>query len=246
MPEFLRDPVWQFIGAVFGAAALFAMVWFYLREKRRKALSYRILSNVPLVQYQKEYEDRLTIFFDEVRVHDLHLVVIEVVNSGDIPIEASDFVEPLQFSFGEQAVILGGFVTQRKPSYLSPSVETIPPHTVRVNPLLMNPGDSFQLVAQGTRFDSELDAKARIVGVSDLTSQKAQPQRRSNWILGLGIVIGLAGGSILLSLSGPEVSTGQAFAMAGFGIFAGLTAGLVVMFLWPLYLDLLSRSRDTE
>jgi len=44
MPEALRDPIWQFIGAVLAFAAIVISILLYFMQRRRKALSYEIVS----------------------------------------------------------------------------------------------------------------------------------------------------------------------------------------------------------
>lgn len=49
MPEILRDPVWQFIGAIFALAAIVIVVIIYWMQRQRKSLSYEIISCTPLL-----------------------------------------------------------------------------------------------------------------------------------------------------------------------------------------------------
>ena len=82
MPEFLRDPAWQFAGAMFALLAIFVSLLLYRAEKRRKALSYEILSRTPLLSMAEVIEGKLQILFEGEPVSSVHLVVLRCHCSG--------------------------------------------------------------------------------------------------------------------------------------------------------------------
>ena len=55
--ELLRDPVWQFVGAVLAAIAIGIPILVYYRQRRRKRLGYQILANTPVLQYMSKFAE---------------------------------------------------------------------------------------------------------------------------------------------------------------------------------------------
>ena len=53
MFDLLRDPLWQFIGALLALLAIGVSVALYLIQRRKKRLSYEIVSNSSLLTMRR-------------------------------------------------------------------------------------------------------------------------------------------------------------------------------------------------
>jgi len=179
MWEVLRDPIWDGIGAAIGligvVAAIILAVAVYRLQRRRKELGYRVLSQSRVASVEADLDDKLVIMYDGERVADVHLVMLELVNSGNQPIIPDDYLHPLQINLGEGARVLTAEQVGSEPEGIpaSPSI-TESLEKVRVDPVLLNAGDSFTLKILVARFGGTVDFDARIVGVKEIRVVRAE------------------------------------------------------------------------
>ena len=179
MPQSLRDPIWQFVGALLTAATIAIMFLLFLleRKQKRKALSYRIESRTRLLTVDESIKGRLQILFDGSPVSDAQLLLILVFNSGTVPIPATDYIEPIQFKFADNAKILSAAVIYQKPKNLGGSVSVDEDsRTLSFKPLLMNKGDEIGFKVILSSSSDRIHVEARIVGVSQITARPYQRQ----------------------------------------------------------------------
>jgi hypothetical protein len=195
MLEFFRDPVWQFIGAIVGIVAIVITLVLYSLQRRRKALSYEIVSCEPLISKPGELEGNLQIVFGGQLVREVYLLIIKITNSGNQPIESSNYERSLTLSVDAPARILTAQITETNPPNLAPQLlpdgsggwhnqlhpELALDTYVRTIPLkrtLLNPGDSFKIKMLLSEFTpSRLYVTRRIVGVKDIEKVKARQGR---------------------------------------------------------------------
>jgi hypothetical protein len=164
--EFLRDPLWQFIGAVIGGIGLVVAIVSFLQRKRKR-LSYEIVSSSSLLSLDRQIKGKVKILYDGIEVEKVHLIVIRVYNSGNTPIKSGDYERPIKFSFGPSARILSFEVTETEPDNLDVGV-TPDENSVSVDPLLLNSKDSILLTALVSEFDGLVNSDARIVGIKSI------------------------------------------------------------------------------
>jgi len=213
MLEFFRDPVWQFIGAVVGIAAIVVALVLYSLQRRRKALSYEIVSCEPLISKPGELEGNLQIVFGGQLVRKVWLLIIKITNSGNQPIESTNYERPLTVSVDTPARILTAQITETNPPNLVPQLlpdgsggwhSELPPalaldtdlRIIQLRRTLLNAGDSFAVKMLVSEFSpGRFHLDGRIVGISDIKEAKPRQARllllRWAW-LPLMIVVSLA------------------------------------------------------
>jgi hypothetical protein len=96
MVDLLRDPLWQFVGAVLVVVALMVSVTIFFAEKKRKELSYEILSHSEILSATEEIEGKLKILFKGEVVRNVHLLIVKLINSGNTPITSTDYERNFQ------------------------------------------------------------------------------------------------------------------------------------------------------
>ena len=218
--EILRDQIWQFVGAAFGLVAIIVSIVLWWTQRRRKALSFDIISRTPLLSVEDKVKGKLQILFDGEPVQDVHLATVIIINSGNIPITSADYERPVNLSFGEEAQILTAEVTETNPDSLQASVD-IEATRVVLKPVLLNGGDSITLKLLVSRLGG-ISVDGRIVGVKDIRTPAAQIAAYKR-LLVFGSVL-MLGGLIFFVVFGSNL----AFALLGMGISA---AGLLTLFL---------------
>src|SRR5437868_2137707 len=99
---FLRDPLWQFviyvaIALLIGIASIITSIVVFRKQQVRKAVSYEIISDTSVLSINKMVKEEIELHYKGKLVGNLRLVILKIENSGDAPIVASDYIEPITF-----------------------------------------------------------------------------------------------------------------------------------------------------
>jgi Protein of unknown function (DUF2690) len=163
-------------------------------QRRRKALSYEI-RRLPLVSVRAEAAERIAVLFENKPVKGVALITLRFRNSGNAPVRASDFDGPLTVAL-TATTVLETTVQECVPDELGPVVSQ-EVGALTVAPLLLNPGDSFELALLVDGPYTTPVVTARIAGVSRVTPERAPTPasgyRLTALVASLGILtVGLA------------------------------------------------------
>ena len=169
-PGVLSDPIFWAILAV--VVAIVVPVVLYVLGRTRKALAYET-SATPLVR--PAVHAAFEIFFQGTRVHDVHLIEIDIGNIGNAPIRTEDYEQPLTLGFGATATVLSAQVAARRPADLDPVLD-VTDNAVVVRPLLLNRGDAITLHVLATGFRGNVRLSGRIVGIATFRTSLASAQ----------------------------------------------------------------------
>lgn len=191
MFEIFRDPLWQSVGAILTLLAIFVSILLYRRQRKRKSLSYKIVSCAPLLSIGEEIKNGLQILYNNKPIQQAHLVLVEIFNSGNTPVTTKDYEHPITLKFGEQAKILTTEIAETAPPNLPASIK-IEDEELVLLPTLLNEGDSVTLKALIENFD-ETNIDGRIIGVREIrqVSEGMQSLKRSVRTVVLGIILGI-------------------------------------------------------
>lgn len=162
--SFLRDPAWQFVGVILALAAIAVSCWIYVRQRQRRRVSYQRLTSVEVLTVKEHMAGRVTVLFDGNPVKSMHIITMKIWNSGSVPILATDFVEPLSLLVDSSAHLLSADIVSATPINLRPVVKT-EGSLATVQPLLLNPSDSFVVKLLVQDGDDYVVPVGRIVGV---------------------------------------------------------------------------------
>jgi len=165
--DLLRDPIWQFIGAMIGAAAILVTIYLFLLQLPRKSLSYMVLATTPLVSVEEEIRANVRITFDGKPIQDVCLVILRLANDGNIPIIASDFEQPITLSFGEGNHILSAQLIDATTPAFAQTISITQSH-LTVRPALWNVQDSITVKLFLSRQPEAIQYDAHIAGVKEI------------------------------------------------------------------------------
>lgn len=186
MENSLRDPIWQFLGVVVSSLAIVVSVYLFLSARKRKSLSYIVLSQMNLLP-MNEQADEFQITFRGTAVYNVQLLLLQIINDGNIPIASSDFETPLTFSMGaDDCKVLSVEITKTEPKHLSPMIN-VQTNCIILQPLLINGGDSILLKMLIEGFNGFVLPKARIIGVKTVKELKEPVYKL--WMQGLFITL---------------------------------------------------------
>jgi hypothetical protein len=229
--EFIRDPGWQFGGAVVAIIGVLIAYLLFWAERQRKQLDYEVLVRTPLISIreEEELEGRLSILLDgqPLPKPDLETVVVRLTNSGNVPVDDEDFSGPIKLSFGDNAEVLTAAVIKTEPKHFEAMAQVEPDakKQVLLSPVLLNKGQSVTIKSL-VRQAGTLNVYGHIKGVELRNHQERKSSR--SFVLTL---IGIA--CVLLSLAGSALVSIFSFPLSilGFPIFALLLIGAVLVFL---------------
>jgi hypothetical protein len=157
--QFLIYVALGILAIVIGAAVAVAI---YLKQRSRKSLSYKE-QTVTQLRVKSEMKEKLKITYDGKEVVEVYLTVIELFNSGNVPILKTDFEEPIKLSFGKDAQVLTTEIFRVEPKNLQVSI-TSDGNTITLAPALINPKESITIKSLVNKLD-EVCINGRIVGI---------------------------------------------------------------------------------
>jgi len=200
MVTFALSVEWIGVGVsiIFGIITLLV----YLNGKQYKLLSHQIISEYPLVSIDEEVRGKLQILLDNNPVENLHLLLIKFMNTGNLPIAASDYERPITIQLQNAAYVLSAEVVEAFPFNLQASLLT-EKNSVTVEPFLMNREDYFTIKILAAEYDAPFQLDARIIGVRALRTYTEDTSSISSCLTGVGVLAlallaiygGITGGS---------------------------------------------------
>jgi hypothetical protein len=227
MLEFLRYQVWQFVGALFGLAALIVSLVIYHRQKQQKAFSYEIIANTPLLSVSEEIRSRVQISLDGKVVEDVRYLLVRCKNTGNIPILASDFVEAISIALQQQAAIISAEIIETIPKNLRSELEVSQEgNVVTLQPVLFNASDTVVVKLLASQANGPVEVTGRIVGVRQVQAITPFDERRLNWKVNIlwGIAVAMVLGIFGILVSSNVMLSLVVAILGGFVMFASSTA----------------------
>jgi hypothetical protein len=83
------------IGAIASLVAVIVTVILFFVARRRKSLSYQVMTENPLISIDDEIKGRLQLLLDDEPVQNVHLLLIKFCNDGNTAISTSDYERPI-------------------------------------------------------------------------------------------------------------------------------------------------------
>lgn len=242
--DLLRDPIWGFISVVVAVLIFFGGTWVVLWQRNRKALSYEVVSDVPVVTVRRDAKnpvaEAIQILYNGQPIKDVQQVVIRIWNSGNIAIRPDDYatvdgiVKSIEVSFSgqmlaydvidtapamdRQKLLLGGGTGPERSS-------------MQFRPMLLNSKDSITVQALLTNYTGKVAVSARIADVSTIRAvTRGQLSRGMAVFAVVSSVIG-----VLLILAGQALPVAIEWLVFGLaGVFFGMALAAVLPYLRAL------------
>jgi hypothetical protein len=152
-------------------------------NQKRKALSFAILWNRPLLNLKGVAREQMDIFFKGKQVSEADLIVVRVFNSGHLPINTGDYQTALALELEPGATILDATVIETLPANLeerlkiksdeSPLIESIEESKIFLRPILLNEGDSFTLQMLVLNAYGKIKVTGHVLGVRNVNAYKS-------------------------------------------------------------------------
>lgn len=161
---------------------LVVSVIFFVFQRTRKELSYAI-AETPVLQLHDKVKEQLAITFNGKPVSDPHLVLITLRNSGNVPIQPADYVDPLTFHLGEHAEVLSGSILEANPPHMLKRIPLkVQEKELVLEPFLFNAKYAVTIQALVSHFEG-VTPTSLIAGVHDLKMVKTTGRTMSRQTL---------------------------------------------------------------
>lgn len=168
--DFIRDPLWQFVGAILGILAIIVTIILFFIQRRKKSLTYEIISRTSVLSASDEVSGKLQILYQGEAVRKVNLLVLKLANTGNVPITTLDYEREVSFIFTDCEKILSAELSEVQPTNLAAEIVT-KEKSVSLKPILLNPGDSIILKLLISGFDNKIEIDGRVVGVKSISKR---------------------------------------------------------------------------
>lgn len=142
--------------------------------KDTKNLEYTIISESKIAGKDTKFKDwpNIKILYQDKELDEASFIKIHFKNTGNIPVTKEDFHKPLTITFDENSNVAGFRKVVSYPEGLELN-STTDKHSVSIDPLLLNAGDTF-LIELFVKGKASIEAiTARITGVQDIKESES-------------------------------------------------------------------------
>ncbi len=185
--DFIRDPLWQFVGAVLAVLAIIISIALFFFQRKNKTLAYEIISRTAVLSASEEIAGKLQILFQGEPVRKVHLLVLRLTNNGNVPITSADYEREISFTFSDCEKILSAEISEIMPQQLQAEI-SVKDKGITIKPLLLNPGDSITLKTLISGFENSIDIDGRVVGVKAI-EKKTESFGWSSALMSIGLIL---------------------------------------------------------
>jgi hypothetical protein len=166
--KILRDPIWQFVGALLALLTIIIGAIYFLLDRPVKDLQIEVLSNSPLISVEGDITKDIKILYKDQAVQTLSVVLLRIENTGNVPIRETDYSRPVLVSMSPDAEVGEFSIVETRPKDIDLSLKKITPHQVELSKSLLNPGDQVLVKILVLDNDETLNVSARIADISEL------------------------------------------------------------------------------
>lgn len=195
-----------------------------------RSLHFRQLSQTSLLSDQSGSIPDLKIEVAGKQVASVYLTVFELLHDGSKPIPSADFESQIELIPQKNTTVVNARLTGSNPNDLGASFDTSA-NSVRLNPMLINPGDSLTIAIVTTGEKPVFRSKARIAGVQNVPIIVATNDQPSILKSGLGFMFALFCLTVSSALSDSGRSKGVFLRprMSWLGYFVSAASGSTML-----------------
>jgi hypothetical protein len=180
-----NDPL-KIAPIIISALILFVAIINFLKNYKFKSLCYTILIDAAIPTIYEDLAKNIKLIDQEnpenlIPINGVRLLIIELLNDGNVSIKSADFEEAISVSFDSNINILHAEILDSPDSLEKPGLK-ISENTVVLEPSLINKGDyiRIKLLTSGSRERSIFRARkeglnvkirARIVDIKDIKNK---------------------------------------------------------------------------
>jgi hypothetical protein len=182
----LRDPIWQFIGAVLTAVTIFITIFLPLISGQKREISVKVSFSTILSTREDLVDSEIKIYYKDEEVKKVLVSEVTFINTGNSTILPNEYIEPIALKLND-CNILTASVVNSTPEWLKNSLRLtkINKTKIEINPNLFNSGENFSIRIFASDCSPGFFFTSRIIGIPQLNIIKDGP--RFSWIGWLSI-----------------------------------------------------------
>jgi hypothetical protein len=161
-------------------------------QRNFKEISYEIISESSLLSVSKEVEGKLQILLDGNPVKGVHLILIRIINTGNLTVLPSDYLKNLSILFNVDANILSAEITNRNPKDIDTTL-SFTNRSISFSSSLLNSNDAIVVKALVSEFDGDIEVTGRIAGVKSIKCLRASVRSSSKFCVAASIASPILG-----------------------------------------------------
>jgi len=149
-------------------------------NQRKKALSYMVLRQQPVVNLKGAVRNELDVRFAGESISDAHLMVVRIFNSGHLPINVTDYQTSLSLLLNPGAKIITASVIDTVPVDLEERVKAddrnksliqrLDGERIMLTPVLLNDGDAITIQMLVQNVTDSMSVRGHIQGISKVNA----------------------------------------------------------------------------
>lgn len=175
MPDSPINPIYLAPIATSAAIAVTLVLW--ILNLRKKELSYEILSDTPIISCKADIQQDFEIRFRGELVNDVCLVLVKVMNSGNVPIRSADYEGRLKIALSKGSKLIMADIEETFPSNLEERgggngpgslIESINASDIIFRPVLLNGRDHFTAKLLISESSGPVSVSAHVEGLHEV------------------------------------------------------------------------------
>jgi hypothetical protein len=184
--EFLRDPIWQFAGALIAILALGLSFFTYFAQRKFSEVAIGALIDTSLTSISKEIDKDIQIIFNGNHVFGVRSTLFGIKNCGTTAILESDFQDSIRLKSTTDVKVLSAKAFSVHPNNLRSRISATDSE-VTIAPMLLNPESHLviQILYSGEKANFKPD-----VQIANITEPKLlqQPSPEKKYELSTSIL----------------------------------------------------------
>jgi len=166
--------------------AISIIIWRY--GNFDKKLSTVLITQEHLAEYSGKGINGIQISIDGITLEKPYLSIIQIKNSGDIPISKNDFEKPIEISLNANASISKVNVFNIQPQEMPIDIAHTP-NTISIMPMLLNPNDELSLSIVTSGAEPTFKIQSRIAGIQSIKIDGNTANKTSKLVTTIQLVI---------------------------------------------------------
>ncbi|MCP4352148.1 MAG: hypothetical protein GY795_42340 [Desulfobacterales bacterium] len=163
---FKADWKWA-LGTFISFLGIVVATGLFIISEKEKVLSCEVVSKTPIGKFDKESFPNIEVTYKDKKISNGGFFTIRIKNSGDIPINHTDFESPIIIHFDTNSKILKAFIKEKNPKNIN-STMSYKKNIISITGSLLNPNDNFTIQGLIEGSMESISATARISGINEI------------------------------------------------------------------------------
>lgn len=190
--ELIKDYAEYIVGVPSLIIAALISMWIFKRQNKQKKLEYEVVTNEQVIGFSEHLKNDVEVSYQGNIIEALHMSILKVINTGNVPLLSSDFEQPLEITTDDGEIIDCDLMDVNPRNLkVEYSIDQYLTHGKRVFEVgLMNPSDEFSIKVLSLKKITPIII-GRIVGVKSIEQKRKAFLSKSDYskLLKFGLIV---------------------------------------------------------